>query len=133
MPRAGLSVRCQSLPPLPTSKLGPSGAESQVGGFVYVLGPCGSPTNSPVRLGVSPASSTPTGVFSQKFSGFISPHWDPGLLGLSCSSVVPPGLSICKCGTACSASRHLAWSTSCCLVVSPFCPTVPLQPSYWSG
>ena len=32
----------QSLPPLPTSKLGPSGADSQVGGFVYILGPCGS-------------------------------------------------------------------------------------------
>ena len=32
----------QSLPPLPTSKLGPSGADSQVGEFVYVLGPCGS-------------------------------------------------------------------------------------------
>ena len=32
----------QSLPPLPTSKLGPSGADSQVGRFVYVLGPCGS-------------------------------------------------------------------------------------------
>ena len=32
----------QSLPPLPTGKLGPSGADSQVGGFVYVLGPYGS-------------------------------------------------------------------------------------------
>ena len=37
-----LSVSFQSLPPLPTIKLGPSGADSQVGGFVYVLGPCGS-------------------------------------------------------------------------------------------
>ena len=33
---------CQSLPLLPTSKLGPSGADSQVGGFVYILGSCGS-------------------------------------------------------------------------------------------
>ena len=32
----------QSLPLLPTSKLGPSGADSQVGGFVYILGPHGS-------------------------------------------------------------------------------------------
>ena len=39
---APLSVSFQSLPPLPTSKLGPSGADSQVGGVVYVLGPCGS-------------------------------------------------------------------------------------------
>ena len=29
-------------PPLPTSKLGPSGTDSQVGGFVYILGSCGS-------------------------------------------------------------------------------------------
>ena len=32
----------QSLPPLPTSKLGPSSADFQVGDFVYILGPCGS-------------------------------------------------------------------------------------------
>ena len=37
-----LSAGFQSLPPLPTIKLGPLGADSQVGGFVYVLGPCGS-------------------------------------------------------------------------------------------
>ena len=39
---AQLSADFQSLPPLPTSELGPSGADSQVGGFVYILGPCGS-------------------------------------------------------------------------------------------
>ena len=42
MTLAPLSVSFQSLPPLPTVKVGPSGAASQVGGFVYVLGPCGS-------------------------------------------------------------------------------------------
>ena len=42
MPLALLSAGFQSLPPLPTSKLGPSGADSQVGGLMYVLGPCGS-------------------------------------------------------------------------------------------
>ena len=31
-----------SLPPLPTSELGTSGADYQVGGLVYILGPCGS-------------------------------------------------------------------------------------------
>ena len=36
------SAGFQSLPPLPTSKLGPTGADSQVGGLVYILGPCGS-------------------------------------------------------------------------------------------
>ena len=38
---AQLSTGFQSLPPLPTSKLDPSGADSQVGGFVYILGPMG--------------------------------------------------------------------------------------------
>ena len=41
MPLAQLSAGFQSLPPLPTSKLGPSGADSWVGEFVYVLEPCG--------------------------------------------------------------------------------------------
>ena len=36
-----LSAGFQSLPLLPTSKLGPSGADSQMGGFVYVLVPYG--------------------------------------------------------------------------------------------
>ena len=42
MPPAQLSADFQSLPLLPTNKLGPSGADSQVGGLVYVLGPCRS-------------------------------------------------------------------------------------------
>ena len=39
---ASLSAGFQSLPLLPTSTVGPSGADSRVRGFVYVLGPCGS-------------------------------------------------------------------------------------------
>ena len=62
----------QSLPPLPTIKLGPSGAGSRVGGLVHVLGPCGSPRTSPVRLGVSPAAApTPTGSFNQRFEALF--------------------------------------------------------------
>ena len=38
MPLAQTLSGFQSLLPLPTSKLGPSGAKSWVGGFVYVLG-----------------------------------------------------------------------------------------------
>ena len=41
MALAPLSVSFQSLVMLPTIKLGPSGAYSWVGGFVYILGPCG--------------------------------------------------------------------------------------------
>ena len=36
------SAGFQSLPQLPTIKLGPSGADSQVRGLVHALGPCGS-------------------------------------------------------------------------------------------
>ena len=39
-PLVQLSASFQSCPPLPTSKLGPSGADSWVGGFAYILGPC---------------------------------------------------------------------------------------------
>ena len=39
---APLSAGFQSLPLLPTIKLGPSGAGSPVGGLVHALGPCGS-------------------------------------------------------------------------------------------
>ena len=42
VPLALLSTGFQSLLLLPTIELGPSGADSQVGGFVYVLGPGGS-------------------------------------------------------------------------------------------
>ena len=82
---------------------------------------CISPTNSPVRLGVSPPASTPTGFYSQRFWGFISLHWNPGLHGQSHSPVVLSGLSTHKCGTA--------WSPSCCLAKSPLhpgCQSLPL-------
>ena len=74
MAHAPLSAVLQSLPLLPTIKLGPSSADSRVGGWVCV---CSgtlwvSPTNSSVRLGVSPAAaSTPTGVFSQRFEALF--------------------------------------------------------------
>ena len=42
MPLVGLSAGFQSFPLLPTSKLGPSGADSLVGDFGGVLGPWGS-------------------------------------------------------------------------------------------
>ena len=63
-----------------------------------------SPTNFPGRLGISPATSTPTDFFSQRFRGF--PTMGPWVVQSvplpSCS-----GLSACICGIACSASRCL--------------------------
>ena len=52
-----------------------------VPGWTYVRSrtPWVSPTDSLVRLGVSPtATSTPAGVYSQRF-GALFPHWSPGL------------------------------------------------------
>ena len=58
-------------PHFPQADCALSGSDSQVGRLVYVLGPCGSPMNSPVRLGFSPSASTPTGVFSQRFEALF--------------------------------------------------------------
>ena len=89
---APLSAGFQSLPPLATIKLGHSGADSWVGGLVHVLGPCGSPTNSPVRLRVSPAAaSTATGVFNQRFEALF-PH--AGALGCAVCFTPPPFLPV---------------------------------------
>ena len=42
MALAPLSAGFQSLPPLPTIKLGPSSADTRVGELVHALGPYGS-------------------------------------------------------------------------------------------
>ena len=71
MALAPLSAGFQSLLLLPTSKVGPSGADSRVG-CVHSTPLWVSPTNSPVRLGVSPAAaSTPGGVFNQWFEALF--------------------------------------------------------------
>ena len=88
MPLALLSAGFQSLPPLPTSKLGPSGADS-LGRWVCVH--CRtlwvSPTSSPVRLRVSSAATIPTGVFSQRFEALF-----PGTGTLGCLVCLAPQL-----------------------------------------
>ena len=73
MAPASLSSGFQSFTPIPTIKLGPSGAGSRVGVPVHALGPLWvSPATSPVRLGVSPAAApTPTGVFNQRFEALF--------------------------------------------------------------
>ena len=60
VPLAQLLAGFQSLPLLPTNKLGLSGADSWVGGCVYVLvTPRVPPTDSPVRLGLFSHSCNP--------------------------------------------------------------------------
>ena len=90
---SSLSAGFHSLPLLPTSKLGPSGADTWVGGLVYVLGPLGLSSKLSCEAGSFSCNSIPTGFFSQRFCCFISPRWNPGLCGLSRSPGVPPSLS----------------------------------------
>ena len=80
----------QSFPPLPISKLGPSGADSQMGGFVYVLGHCGSLQQILLWGWEFLPLLQPPQVFSVRFWGFISPTLAPWVAWsvslLSCSS-----------------------------------------------
>ena len=108
---APLSAGFQSLPPPTThNQIEPFWCWFP-GGWVCIYSRTQwvSSMNSPVRLGVSlTATSTPTGVFSQRFWGFISLHWSPGLHSLSGTPLVPPCLSALGCGTDCSTSHQLA-------------------------
>ena len=63
--------------------------------------------DSPVRLGVTPVTTTPAEFYCQRFWGFTCPHWICGLCGLSHCPAVPPSLSALKCGNAWSTSQHL--------------------------
>ena len=65
------------------------------------------PTKSPVRLGVSSCSHKPHRSLQPEVLRLYFLRWNSGLRGLSCSPVIPPGLSACKCGTTWSASHCL--------------------------
>ena len=70
-----------------------------------------SPTNSPVRLGVSPAAaSIPTGVFNQRFEALF-----PCAGALGCVVCFSPLPFLPECGAAGSASHYLVGSASCSL------------------
>ena len=108
MAPASLSSGFQSFTPIPTIKLGPSGAGSRVGG-------------SPVRLRVSPAAApTPTGAFNQR-SEALFPR--AGALGyVVCFAPRHlSSLSVHECGAAGSASGQ----TAC-----PVHPTLCQSPSH---
>ena len=105
---APLSAGLQSLPLLPTIKLGPSGADSRVGGLAFT---CSrplwvSPMNSTVMLGVSPtAASTPMGVFNQRFEALF-----PRTGALGCAP--PPFLPVYLCANV-GLQGLLAGRTAC--------------------
>ena len=85
-----------------------------------------SPTTSPVRLEVSPAAPTPTGIFNQRFEALF-----PLRAGaLSCWVCFDPrplsGLFACECGTAGSASGQTA-----CPISPILCQSQSLH-GHWS-
>ena len=138
MALAPLSAGFQSLPSLPTIKLGPSGADSRGCACACSRPLWVSPTNSPVRLGVSPAAaSTPTGVFNQSFEALFP---RAGALGCMVCFAPSPFLPVYLCemwgrgicqlqpGLPRSTIRHLAGSASCCLATSPLYPAAHLRP-----
>ena len=85
----------------------------------------GSPMNSPVRLGASPAAaSTPTGVFNQRFEALF-----PRAGAVGCA-VCPQVSQLQHCPPR-STIRCVSESTSRRLAVSPLhpgCPSPPLLP-----
>ena len=129
---AWLLAGFQSLAPLPTSKLGHSGADSWVGGFVCILGPCGSPMNSPVRLGVSPAASTPTGFFQSEVLRLYFPVLEPWVAwSISLPRFFLPVYPHANMGLPPLPAYTVSptWSSSCCLAMCPLhssCPPPPL-------
>ena len=137
MAPAPLSTGFQSLAVLPTIKLGPSGAGSQMWACAHSRSLWVSPTTSPVRLGVSPAAApTPMGSFNQSSQALFpragalgyrvcfAPHrssrficarvWCPGILPTTLpalfSATLSPALPVYlhKCGATGSASGQTA-------------------------
>ena len=125
-----LSAGCQSLPPLPTSTLGPSGGDSQVGGFVYILEPCGSLQQTLLWGWEFILPPLPPYILQPEVLRLFFFH--AGTLGFAVchalqlfplaylhSNVGPPGPPAITSPT---------WSFSCCLALCPLHPSFPSPP-----
>ena len=127
---AQLLAGFQPLPLLPTSKLLPSGGDSQVSGFVYILEPCGSLQWTLLwgwQFLLPP--QPPQDFFSQRF-------YFPSLGPLVAQSVLLPNCSsqssACKYDTSHSTSHHFATPVLQllpCHESSPPWPPVPTPPT----
>ena len=107
VPLAWLWAGFQLLTLLPTGKLGPPGADSWVGGFVYVLGPWEFLEPEVLRLFFSHAGTLGCVVcLAPQLFLLVYPH----------SNVGPP---------ACQLAASLTQSSSCRLATCPFCPGYP--------
>ena len=124
MPPAQFSPCFQSLPHFP-------GAESQSGGFAYVLRPCGPFKQTLLRdWQFLPPPQLLMVFTARSFHALISWHWNPGLRGLACGWDVSlygyPSQFLSatrECGTACSASCHCLTATT-----TPRPPSLPQLP-----
>ena len=141
MALASLSVGFQSLLFLPTIKLGPSSADSWVGGLVHPLGPCGS-LQWTLQWGWECLLLLPQSpwVFSIRGLRLYFPALEPWVAWSVLLPCILPGLSMPQCGdvgsaSGCSAcpvcstirnisvSGHVAPSP-----LRPACPSPPLLP-----
>ena len=118
------STLCRfSVTPLSSIKLGHSGDDSRVGGFVYILGPSGSLQRGWDFLPLQPQ---PAQVFSVSGLRLYFPML--GLWGARSTSCCLTGLL--QLYPPCSTLLHLAGSTNHRLAASP---AACLHPSYWAG
>ena len=132
MPLALFLSHFPSLHSLSTSILYPLGADfcKQVGRIL-----CVSPTNSPVRLGVSPTITIPTDLFhSLWFWVFSFLHWNPAFCGPP-SSPASPGL-VCSWMWDCPHSPPVTALPAPVLQLPPFHVLSALQlistpPTIW--
>ena len=122
MALAPLSAGFQSLPLLPTIKLGVSGAASWVGGCVYILGPCGS-LQLTLLWGWEflPLPPQPPQEFSISGEAFFP---QAGTLG--CAVCLPVHQLLPRRPAAAWPAPLYnlppCWSTSHCLAARPLCP-----------
>ena len=114
MALAALSTRFQSFTLIPTIKLGPSGAGSQLGGPVHTLGPCGSLQDLSCEAGSLPQGlPPPPRAFSIRGLRLYFPELEPWVVWSTslpaihpvylCANVGPPGATHCY---ACPILRH---------------------------
>ena len=126
MPLAQFSAGFQSFPPLPTSELGSPGADSRVGGFVYILGPCGSLQPTLLWIWEFLLLPQPLQIFIvRNFEAFFSLCWNPGFV-----VCLAPQLPSCSSRFICMQIWNHRSSSHCLAVhlLHPSCPSLPLLP-----
>ena len=142
MALAPLSTGFQSLPPLPTIKLAPSGAGSRVDGLLYTPGPHGS-LQWPLLWGWESLLllPQPPRAFLIRDLRLYFPTLEPWVMRSASLPAIRPSLSVRECGVAGSASGHTACpvrptlrqSRSRHSHASPLHPGAHLRPSYRFG